>query len=338
MTGPAWSDQVDEGDWIAELLSEESARITSFVPRGYEAYARVLHPAAEPDFGSDRLVRWREVAEWSGTPLRNDAQFHSISLPAELPAAEPPDFGQGPREGSLYAPDAAVVAEIARRWTTTPDRCWFCVWDGYGWDNSVWLTERGAPEPPAIPDPIPESVRRGPRVHLPLQRNYFLYSGPVEAVAATYPLSRPAQSPNLWWPQDHAWCVATELDLQWTYVGGPSAMIGQLLSDHRIEALPADPDDPTSRIEEWVQALIDSAVDEVMASGTITITTSRGTVEASLVRPGTFRKGEFSTQSIQIDGKWSGGQRVPLKLQSEEDIRHQVSFYLTNDVLGLAGS
>jgi len=250
MVGPAWSEQVNEADWIAERLSEGWARTTSLVPSGYEAYARILHPAAEPDMDLGRLVRWREVAAWSGMPMRKNAQFHSISLPPERPATEPPDFGQGPREGSLYAPDALVVAEIGRGWTTTPDRCWFCVWDGYGWDNALWLTERGAPEPAPISDPIPESVRQGPRVHLPLERNHFLYSGPVEAVVATYPLSRPAQSPNLWWPQDRAWCVTTELDLQWTYVAGPSEMIEQLLGDDRIEVLPVGPDDPTTRIEE----------------------------------------------------------------------------------------
>ena len=286
--------------------------------------------------GSRRLVRWREVAEWSGMPLRNDAQFHSIALPPERPAAEPPDIGQGPREGSLYAPDALVVAEVAREWTTTPDRCWFSVWDGYGWDNAFWLAEPGAPTPPPIADPIPESVRRGPRVQLPLERNYFLYSGSVEAVAATYPLSRSAQSPNLWWPQDHAWCVATELDLQWTYVGGPSAMIEQLLSDDRIEALPADPDDPTSRIEGWLQEIIDGAIDELMRSGSVTIATSMGSLQATFVKPRRLAKGELTTQHTRVDRRSHGERRVPLKAQNNKSLHHQISFYLTQDVVAMA--
>jgi hypothetical protein len=45
------------------------------------------------------------------------------------------------------------------------------------------------------------------------------------------------ESPNLWWPDDRAWCVATEIDLDSTYVGGSATMIRELLSDSRFEAL-----------------------------------------------------------------------------------------------------
>ncbi len=37
------------------------------------------------------------------------------------------------------------------------------------------------------------------------------------------------QTPNLWWPEDRAWFVATEIDLAWTYVGGREALIEQLV-------------------------------------------------------------------------------------------------------------
>jgi hypothetical protein len=36
--------------------------VTSVVPGGFEACARVLHPAEEPLRGGDRVVRWAEVA------------------------------------------------------------------------------------------------------------------------------------------------------------------------------------------------------------------------------------------------------------------------------------
>jgi hypothetical protein len=59
---------------LSGFFFEYWPQIMSFVPTGLEAYARVLHPADEPGNGSCRLVRWREVAEWSGLPLRDDAQ------------------------------------------------------------------------------------------------------------------------------------------------------------------------------------------------------------------------------------------------------------------------
>jgi hypothetical protein len=59
------------------------------------------------------------------------------------------------------------------------------------------------------------------------------------------------QSPNLFWPADKAWCVATEIDLDSTYVGGSAALIAAILSDERLEAFPADvTDDITAGSDE----------------------------------------------------------------------------------------
>ena len=201
-----------QADWIASRLTpwQVEYAITIVVPAGFEAYARVLHPAETPGDGG-RLVRWADVAAWSGMPLRADAQFHSIALPPAAPGGPPPYRGQGPQQGNLYLPDAEALAAVARDWTATPADCWFCVWDGFGWDQAgpaAVLTAAGRPseivEEPAR-DPVPGSVRDGPRVHLP-HRDYFLYQGSAEAVAELAHLEGAwGQCPNLWWPADHAW-------------------------------------------------------------------------------------------------------------------------------------
>ena len=41
-----------------------------------------------------------------------------------------------------------------------------------------------------------------------------------------------------------AWCVATEIDLFCTYVGGSRALIDALLADERLEVWEAHLDDP----------------------------------------------------------------------------------------------
>ena len=290
---PSWSSDVHQADWIASRLApwEDEYTITVVVPAGFEAYARVLHPAETPDNGG-RLVRWADVAAWSGMPLREDAQFHSIALPPTTAPSGPPPYGsQGPHEGSLYRPDAEVLAAMSRNWTATPEDCWFCVWDGFGWDGAstvARLTETGRPpeiieEPRG--DPVPVPVREGPRVHLP-HRDYLLYTGPAEAVATLAGLDGTwGQVPNIWWPADRAWCVASEIDLQWTYVGGPRGLIDAILADDRIEALPATPDDPVSRVEDWVIAGVDQLAGGLMAHGTASLSTPRGSVDAWLRRP-----------------------------------------------------
>jgi hypothetical protein len=51
-------------------------------------------------------------------------------------------------------------------------------------------------------------------------------------------LSRHTSTPeSCWWPEDRAWCVATEIDFTWTYVGGTRECIQQVIDDPELEAL-----------------------------------------------------------------------------------------------------
>ena len=49
-------------------------------------------------------------------------------------------------------------------------------------------------------------------------------------------------SPNIWWPEDRAWCVATDIDLFDTYVGGSRECIEAVLGNPDLEALPTTHD------------------------------------------------------------------------------------------------
>ena len=334
-SGIAWSDLVHEADWIGARLAPFGSAVTSVVPAGFEAYARVLHPAEAPRRSHGNLVRWREVAAWSGLPLGRGAHFHSVALPPTGTATPAPWRGQGPATGTLFPPDAAVLAEVLREGTSTPDDCWFCLWAGYGWEKGgVVLAARGEPPQP-LPRPIPETVLDGPHVRLP-NREYLLYRGPVEAVTATAALSTQEQTPNLWWPTDHAWCVATEIDLAWSYVGGPRALIDQLLTDERIEVVPAEAGDQISGVEDWVIRLVEAAVDELWVRGETTITTSRGMVQAWLKKPSRWRGGWMRTSSLRPDGGRGDGGR-PLGRGTEKDLREEIESDLVRTVVDLVG-
>ena len=275
-------------------------------------------------------------------PLRQDAQFHSIALPPTAPSEPPPYHSQGPREGSLDLADAEVLAGILREWAATPHDCWFCVWDGYGWESastffSVASAETGQPPETAAPsrrDPVPGPVREGPRVQLP-NRSYLLYQGPAEAALTLPGLDGTfGQCPNLWWPADRAWCVASEIDLPWTYVGGPRGLIDAILADDRIEALPAAPDDRVNRVRTGYR-LADQLLDGLLAHGTASLSTPRGSVDARLRRPHGTRPGDLRIEVTGPDGcsssSWSplGG--------GEEELRSNVHGHLTMAVLSLTG-
>jgi hypothetical protein len=336
---PCWSSDVDQAGWIAQRLAprEDEYAITIVVPARFEAYARVLHPAETPDDG-DRLVRWADVAAWSGMPLRKDAQFHSIALPPAAPGGPPPYSSQGPQAGSLYMPDAEVLAAVLRDRTATPQDCWFCVWAGFGWDTT-WtqaLTDTGRPPEIQQPrEPVPGPVRAGPRVHLP-DRDYFLYQGPAQADVTLASLDGTwGQCPNIWWPAGRAWCVASEIDLPWTYVGGPRGLIDAILADDRIETPPATPDDPVSRVEGWVTAWAGQLAHGLMTRGTASLGTPRGSVDAWLRR---LHQTCYAELGIQVAGPNGSGRSLRPGLRGDDlELRREVHNHLTFALLDLTG-
>jgi hypothetical protein len=180
---------------------------------------------------------------------------------------------------------------------------------------------------------VPAAVRDGPRVRLP-HREHLLYAGPAEDVVAPAGLAGDGQCASLWWPADRAWCVATDVDLPWTYVGGPRGLIDAIRADRRIEALPASPGDPVSRVAEWVSAWIRELTDGLLARGEASLTTCRGSVEASLRRPGRLRDGELRTEVTGTRGYCSSGRAI---LTGGGDLREQLTLHLTFKVLNLTG-
>ena len=133
--------------------------------------------------------------------------------------AQPGVYDRPPREGSLPVQLAVPLADILRGHTTTPDRCWLGFWNGFAWSRD---------------NPWQASTFDVPN------RSYLLFVGPVQAAAQLYG-GRMEQSPNLWWPDDRAWCVATEIDLNSTYVGCSDACCDAIAAAPELEALPIDP-------------------------------------------------------------------------------------------------
>jgi hypothetical protein len=101
----------------------------------------------------------------------------------------------------------------------------------------------------ALPAFAPE-ISDGPKVKLP-NRAYLLFGGPLDAVdelgawvswipdrATTFERA----TPSLWWPDDHAWCAANEIDASFTCVGGSRSLIDELLRHPGLETLELHPD------------------------------------------------------------------------------------------------
>ena len=45
------------------------------------------------------------------------------------------------------------------------------------------------------------------------------------------------RSPSLWWPEDRAWCVATDVDLETSYLGASKAGVDALMDKAGVEVM-----------------------------------------------------------------------------------------------------
>ena len=88
--------------------------------------------------------------------------------------------------------------------------------------------------------PVLRAALSAPRVHLP-GRDYILFEGPLKAATeGGSNLSEDSfvpQSPNLSWPADHAWRIASDIDLFCTLVAGSEALAEALAADAGLECL-----------------------------------------------------------------------------------------------------
>jgi hypothetical protein len=173
----------------------------------------------------------------------------------------------------------------------------------------------------------------GPRVELP-GRNYVLFVGPLAGLPALMDV-QDGHSPNLWWPDDRAWCVATEIDLAWSYVGGPAALISDALANPRLEAQPASPDDKHQlRTPDWLVPSIQDAATELLDSGTATLHTWRGTVQAQLERPHGQIDGGLRIQRSPSNG-FAGSSWSRIAEHDPVRLRHNLTTALTWAVIEL---
>jgi hypothetical protein len=124
--------KVEEAAWIGGRLSPfDSGVVTSVIPSGFDTYTRVLHPL-DPPARDQPPGRWADVASWSGIELVPGIAFPDIALPEHEPSGVEPWPGQVPQVGTLGLADTDTLAAVLARHTSTPERCWFCTWDGWG--------------------------------------------------------------------------------------------------------------------------------------------------------------------------------------------------------------
>lgn len=157
-----WVTDVERGEWVRERLGPFGSAVGSVVPRGFAAYARVLHRV---QVSGDAWVRWADVAAATGATLHPTAQWWKVARRPDWHAGAPlvghdepwPDgydpvrhvgarrgapgeWRSGdPREGELDAGQLDALAGVLGGWTD-PDRITAAFWNGSSWEGGQVLT------------------------------------------------------------------------------------------------------------------------------------------------------------------------------------------------------
>ena len=125
---------------MEQLAASPHDRVSSLVPKGFERYARIFHPAWRLDGHCDDLrvayqqcgeqrtaISWAEMAASTGSHVHALMQWKKIAAPT-LGGAKvvAPDEGIVPAAVSLPLVDLLSPH-------TGRDACWLGVWQGWGW-------------------------------------------------------------------------------------------------------------------------------------------------------------------------------------------------------------
>ena len=131
------------------------------------------------------------------------------------PGVEAPDQGKLPAAVSL--PLRTILAPH-----TDCRGVWLAVWQGYGWDYKNLV-------------PVTGFIETG-------QREWDLFRAPLDLMELPF-YEGVNQTANMVWSDDRSWCLASEIDLNTTYIGGPAPLIEGLLAADDLEVWPAQLDD-----------------------------------------------------------------------------------------------
>lgn len=200
-------------DWLASALSAALPRTwASFIPAGFEAYVRILHPPAANSTAVTKELTWKEAAAEEKNVLTPWSTWDDIV--SDTAPYQKPVLGSSPPE--VLEPVLRVILDVS-----TASREWcLAYWDGYGLRDCPSTAERG-------------------RLELP-SRTYTVCNQPAEDLNALLDAN---QSPNLIWPSCDGrpeWVLVIEIDDRSTIVGGAGHLVDRIREVPHLECVTLD--------------------------------------------------------------------------------------------------
>ncbi|NYF99376.1 hypothetical protein [Janibacter cremeus] len=263
------------GDWarvggVAGTGFEAYARLLHPVPARLEDLSVTdewgMHPVLE-----ETRWQWSQVAERVGATMHPLVQWNRL---ADIHQGV--DFDDGWRvgqtqEGYFDLDLLGALTEHLAAATRSPGDLVAGIWtgwgelSGHGWSvyveegrglrgwlaRRVWRNEMDASHRWSVAPEVRAAAARGPwlewpeREMLPFATSTAELADPTWAEHAGIGVQPGLSgiSPQLLWPTDRAWVVASEIDWDSTVVAGPRSLVDVVLADERFEAFEVREDD-----------------------------------------------------------------------------------------------
>ncbi len=224
---------------------------------------RICTDVSEAEWLKSSLAPWVPLPETNSFPVGTVIPdgFDNYVLVRHI--------GQGDSHGNLGSQTLNRLVEVLTKFTLTPTECFIALWEGQGWMHSGSIGAFSSERPPervrgrhrrfnwsrsnqisrvAQGDygksldhlescTLPGGIMRAPRLELTNRRYLYMYGAIDDASKIEYTFNgySVTQSPNLMWPKDRNWVMASEIDLNGTFIAGELNLITHLLKDEHLE-------------------------------------------------------------------------------------------------------
>jgi hypothetical protein len=239
--------------WFEEATQKtdpgEPYRVRHVVPARYATYAKILHPIYELSEVSDRDLTWDR---WERT--RREERRRSTGESAELPSLEKLTTWRGSPE----------TMDGARRvqWRTLTERNGMAYvpelshWSfrspyEKGWPRYLAGPQEGSLDPVeawALLECLRPHADEGCRFWFSWSDHLLEDGEATEGVVqgslrdlADAMVAKTASWPTAIWPLDEGWFVGSDVDLDFTLIGGPRALVDAVLGASELEAFEVSP-------------------------------------------------------------------------------------------------